>query len=440
MKKWMILLLLILVTGLVTAATADETIAVRVGDMTYTTEEVQEYIDIMAMNIQYSLGKTVSQIYPDGEHEAFLEDVAEHFITKGIVESKAHELGLDQLSKNETEELRYIAQENYEQLWQMFSEQLKQQSDIADTDLERVVTQVMNEAGYSLDAMLNDVQLLLKENRLIEKFCGEIEVTDEEVRAFYEENYLNPAKEKYENNVPLFEQEVLLQAGTTAYAPEGYFYIKYILLNPSEEVSRPVEDAEWALMELEEKANQAQADLNTAALDESADLEAARKTYAEIGKQITEAQSALDAAKKTAETGYVPLAEIVRAAMSDGVSFESLMAQYSTVSDMNGEDQPGYPFHPDSTLWDKRLSEQVKKLEKQGDVTDPVYAVGGIYLVCRMGDMQCGAYEPDADTLDQLKENLLQERQNAALDELVAEWRDGYEIETDTSGLIFPIN
>ena len=47
---------------------------------------------------------------------------------------------------------------------------------------------------------------------------------------YYEQQYVSVYRARYEDDIPLFEQEVLLSGGQTYYIPEGYRRIKHIVM------------------------------------------------------------------------------------------------------------------------------------------------------------------------------------------------------------------
>ena len=441
-KPFMILFALFLSLTLFTfTAFADDAVAIRVGDRTYSVSEVQQYVDRAAVSLQNNLGMTLSAIYGGDEAQAFLQDAAGHFVTMGMIERKADELGLSRLTREEEDSLWDFAREYYEQLWQQMSEKISTAyPDLEDADLEEIITETLETSGYTLDEVYNDARLTLIEGRLIERFCGEIAVTDEDAAAYYQEVYVQPDRELYENDILTFEQNVLFGGLTSCYVPEGYFYIKYILLNPTETAKGSVTVAQDRLEACQLELENARTALGLAALEQE-DPDALGKAgaaYQAAEQAAADAEAALEDAKSAAEAEYESFYDLIAAALESGTSFEELMTQYSVLSDMTSAGEPGYPFHPDSVIWDPRLAEAARGLKRYGDLTHPIYALDSIYLVCRMDDMVTGAYEPDAETMTQLKDNLLLEKQTGKLDELIEEWKSGVEIEMDISGLKMP--
>lgn len=407
----------------------------RVGDQSYTVEEVQRYIDRAALNLQMTVGMEAADIYEDPQE--FLSEAAEYFVTKKILEDKFAEYGLDELSEDDEQALNLAAQQAYEQIWQAVSKQIEENyPDFADGD--RVVTETMETAGYSMDDLYDAARRELLQQRLLKQLCPDTDMTIEEARDWYLQEQVEPCRERYESDVPLFEQEILIPGSMSAYVPEGYYYIKYISLKPDGDIADALQDAELTVIETAKEKQAAYDALAQAALMEDADPAAAREGYRKAEQALQEAESVLETAIAAAEEAFQPMADVVKTAMNDGVSFEELINRYSSRPEMNSADEPGFPFHPDSEVWDARIREAATGLKRYGECTDPVYSSGSIFIICRMDDMAGGAYEPTGEELDSIRENLLLVKQAQELEALVQEYRREYDISIDISQLSMP--
>ena len=425
----------ILILFMAVSALAEAPVAVRVGDKSYTVEEVQRYIDHAALNVQMAVGAEVSGIYED--REEFLSTAAEYFVTKTIVEDKCTEYGILPLSEDNEHMLNLAVQDAYEQVWQELSKQIREAyPDLTDSD--RLVTETMEESGYSMDDLYETARLELLRQLLLAELCPELDVTDEEALAWYTENMVAPYRERYENNVPLFEQEILFTGAQSTYLPEGYFYVKYITLDPDGEIAEALEGAELAVSEAEAEKQAAYDALAQEALIEDGDTATARERYRIAEQALEDAESAMKTASAAAEEAFRPMSDVVQAAMNDGVTFEELIARYSTDSEPASVDEPGFPFHPDSEIWNARLREAIAELTRYGECTDPVYSAGSLYIVCRMDEMAGGDYQPDEEELENIHQKLLMLKQAEKLDALLQEWRGAYEISVDVSQLTMP--
>ena len=431
-KRWVIVLCLLIA---LCASAAAEEIAVRVGEQTFSTEEIQTYMDKVGKSAGTSFGMFIAD---DGASsgEEFLNDAAEYFVTMGVVMQKLADLGLDSISEAEENDLRRYARETYEQIWQEMLARVQEAYPELE-DAETAVTETVEDAGYAMDDIYQQGLISLRNQRLIDVYCKDITLEDGEAEAYYEEKIVKPDRDKYESDVPRFEQEVLFAGGSSAYVPEGYFYIKYIVLEPDADASEAVFAAQETLAACEADCAAAREELTDAAVEGDVPEEL-RKRYQALAEAQEKARAALEEKLCAAEEVYAPVADLVQREVNEGTPFEELIEKHSVLQDMVEADDPGFAFHPDSQIWDERLAEAVEKLEKYGDCTPPVYALDSVYIVCRMDDMRCGAYAPAEETMQGFGEDILYAKQLEALGELIEEWRQEMEVEVDLSGLRVP--
>lgn len=411
-------------------------VAVRVNDAVFTVSEVQRYADESAQNIELMTGMSVSEIYDTASHVDFLTDVAEHFVTGAISDAKLKEMGMYELTEEETEALREYARENYDAIWQQLNERVKEAYPDAG-NMEAYVSEVIESAGYTMDGIFESGARSVRQGRLIDAFCGDVLITEEEAVAFYEENYVKPDREKYENDLNLFEADVLLGGASSAYIPEGYFYIKYITMRPNETSQNEMMLAQNKFAECVKATEAAYQALALAALNEEP-TDGPRETYRVALAAEEEASAALTKALERVETDFLPIYEAIRSDMEAGSSFEDEMQKHSIDAEMSSSGEKGFPFHPESILWESHLSEKVSALQKKGDMTGPVFTSGRVVIACRMDDLPAGAFQMSEEEKNQIMQGLLEEKQMKQLDMLINEWRKDFDIEIDISGLVFP--
>lgn len=435
MKPVILAVLLTVILPAAGFASADDGVAVRVNDREFSVETVQRYINETAANMPLTIGQTAQELFA-GAHEEFLKAAAEHFVTVAIVEDKLKEKGLDKLSDEESESMQDYARQAYEQIWQSVSEQLKEEYP-EEPQTDRLVTETMENAGYSMDGIYEKAVQNLMLERFAAAYCPEVTVTEEELREFYRTSYIEPDRELYENNIPLFEEKVLYSGESSTYIPEGYYYVKFIALKTSDERAGAITRAEEALAAARAESQLAQAALTEAALADQ-DLTEVRARYQAAQEAERQAEAALAESERQAETDYAPMADLVRTALANGETFESLIGKHSIQQLYTGRDEAGFPFHPASENWEEGVRERIAALTKAGECTDPVYTNGTVCIYCRMDDLVCGEYEPDEAAWEELRSSLLEAKQSEATNEKVAEWRGDYQVMIDLSVLTFP--
>lgn len=437
MKKRCLLLLFVLIFFCTRAVLAEDSIAVRVGDRTFTRTQVQKYINQTALSMELASGESISAIYSPDEQADFIQLAAGHFATLGVLREKLAENGLENISPEEETQLNEFARTWYEEVWQNLSERLAQA--YPDEDIpESFVTRVMIEMGYSMDDIYDIGLTQIQEKRLIDLYCSDIQVTEEEARAYYNENNVKKDKEKYENDLTQFEVDVLLNGGSSCYTPDGFYYIRFLMLTPNNDRTRQIEIAQYAVEDAEQRLEEANTQLTAAALDDSKDLEGARQAYQSARDEADRAQAVLDQTRKAAAEDYAPLMEIVRATLKNGADFSTVITMYGAEGNDTAMGENGQPFHPQSVIWDPDFVAEVSKLQHPGDLTGPFFAGNGIYIVERGEDIPGGAYEPGAEELEQIRAELLYERQVIRLNELSDRWRTDMDVSVDLTGLEFP--
>lgn len=436
MKKLFALLLAAMLICTAALSTAEEAVAVRVGKRTFTRQQVQKYINQVTLNIELASGQKLTDLYAADERQQFLMDAAEHFVTVGILREKLKEAGQDQLTEYEQSELNEYARTMYDEVWNSFFDRLTE----AYPDLEfeaSFVTEVMEEAGYSMDDIYEIGLLSIQEQRLFDLFCADITITDEELLAYYDEHFVAPDREKYQNNIAQFELDIVLQGGSSGYTPEGFYFVKFLAFDPSPEYEPAITAAQEALTGCMQKQQEINGAVVSAVLD-GTDVEQLRAQLLEAQTAVDAAQAELDAAKAAAAADYEPMMVIVRQAMSDGVSFDELIDMYGNANSSRQYSDDGFPFHPQSAVMDEDFVQEVTQLAKKGDVTGPFYAGSRVYIVYRDNDVKSGAYEPDQETMESLRAALLYDRQQTRLNELTAQWRNDVDVVIDITGLEFP--
>lgn len=437
MKKRCLLLLSALMIFWSCAVMAEDSIAVRVGNRTFTRSQVQKYITQTAMSLELASGESMAAMYTPDEQADFIQLAAEHFVTLGVLREKLAENGLETISAEEESQLNEFARSWYEEVWQNLSERLAQA--YPDEEIpESFVTRVMIETGYSMDDIYEIGLMQIQEKRLIDLYCGDIQVTGEEARAYYNENNVEKDKEKYGNDLTQFEVDVLLNGGSSCYTPDGFYYIRFMMLQPNSDRTRQIEVAQYAVEDAEKLLEDANAQLTAAALDDGKDLEDARQAYKNAQDEADRARATLDQTRKAAAEDYAPLMKIVRAALKDGADFGTVISMYGTEGNDAAMGENGQPFHPQSVIWDPDFVAEVSKLQEPGDLIGPFFAGNGIYIVERGADIPGGAYEPEAEEMEQIRDELLYERQVVRLNELSDQWRAEMDVSVDLTGLEFP--
>lgn len=136
---WMLVTLLLL-----SFAQAEEPLAVRVGDVSYSPEVVR-FSYQSALDYYAAMGIELSQ----ADRKQLAADTIDHFIGLGLIENKLREAGQDIITEEQAQSLRTCAQNLYESVWQGLYQELTASGEEVS---EAQVSQWLEKQGYTVDA------------------------------------------------------------------------------------------------------------------------------------------------------------------------------------------------------------------------------------------------------------------------------------------------
>lgn len=423
-RRLTLLIALVLLCGLSALAEADDPVAVRVGDAEYSRSLVQ-----FAYTSSLDVVKAFNGEVPEEDRQALLTSTIERMIGIGVIENKLKELGQYDFTEDELATLEYSARQQYEQTWQELYNVLHEQDERI---TEEEVTQWLADEGYSVDAFYREALVNERQFRMIALYCDDVVLTQSEVQAFYMETYVKPEREKYEHDIDLYESEIVAKNSEAFFVPEGYRYMKHILLPLPDEVKQ-------ALKPYRQRGQSALRDAQTK-YAELAEAAATAQTMEDIAVQqatYQEARSALDAAQEAYNEKLkdaLPLVKDTTDAIYEryeaGILFEDLIREYSSDQTWQAIDDPGFPFHPDSKNWEAVVHDAVEALQKPGDISDPVVTDAGVYVFCYMSDVPAGVHVLTDEEQAAVENAAVYAAQIEKLQTLLQDWQSDYEIET----------
>ncbi len=419
-----VLLLSLLLTTCISALSesAEDPVVVRVGDITFTQSEVQ-FGYVSSLDVLKAFNGEVT----DEDRQVLLEGTIQRAVDIGVAECKLKQLGKYDFTEEELSTLQYSAQQAFDQTWQELYKRA-QEEDVETTEAE--ITHWLEESGYTVDAYFREAQITERQYRLVEMYCSDIVLKQSDVDDFYMENYVEPDREKYENDIDLYDSEIALTNSEAFFVPEGFRYIKQIVLplpdgfedqlKPYERrVKSRLQDAQTVYLELADAAAEAET------MEDFAEQKAAYKAARE---KMEEARQAYLAKLKEAVPQVQDTVDTIRQATEAGIRFEDLIKKYSI--DQQYVEGNGFQFHPNSKRWPEPFGEAIAAMEKPGDLSEPVASVDGVHIFCYMGDVPAGVHTLTDEERAALEQSALRAAQKKKLDELVQEWKADYEIET----------
>ena len=431
--KWyvhtsMIFILILLLCGSAWAeSVADDPVVVRVGDFSYSQSQLQASLD-NALEISEMLRGDA----PSEEEKAVrLETAIESYIGMGIIENKLTEAGKNDFSETELEDLNQAASSKYDEFWQLLYQQMQKANESVE---EKDVTETMEAMGYTFEAILNEYILQARQNRAIELFVGDFALSQDQVDTYYEEQFVAPDREDYKDDLEKYEMEILANDNDSFYTPEGYRYIRQIVLQYPEEAISACKRLQIQMSRAAQSLTKALQTLTLAATEFDGTTDAiseAKTAYDSAAQQMTDAQNQyMDALRQATEPLVKDQIDEIMAQFNAGIDFGTLLNKYSTDrtdKNLNGD---GYPFHPDSPNWPQTFTDAARALEKPGDISEPVYTEQGVHILYYAGDVPAGDHVLTDDERKLLNAAALRYYQLEKLDGLQEGWRADYEIET----------
>lgn len=419
-----VLFLSLLLTTCISALSesAEDPVVVRVGDITFTQSEVQ-FGYVSSLDVLKAFNGEVT----DEDRQVLLDGTIQRAVDIGVAECKLKQLGKYDFTKEELSTLQYSAQQAFDQTWQELYKRA-QEEDVETTEAE--ITHWLEESGFTVDAYFREAQITERQYRLVEMYCSDIVLKQSDVDDFYMENYVEPDREKYENDIDLYDSEIALTNSEAFFVPEGFRYIKQIVLplpdgfedqlKPYERrVKSRLQDAQTVYLELADAAAEAET------MEDFAEQKAAYKAARE---KMEEARKAYLAKLKEAVPQVQDTVDTIRQATEAGIRFEDSIKKYSI--DQQYVEGNGFQFHPNSKRWPEPFGEAIAAMEKPGDLSEPVASDDGVHIFCYMGDVPAGVHTLTDEERVALEQSALRAAQKKKLDELVQEWKADYEIET----------
>ncbi len=427
-NSFITMLVFMILLCLPTAGTAladDGPVAVRVGEVSYPLSLAQFAYQ---SGIDAAVGLSLETL-TDEDRQMILDSTMERLTQNALLENRMREKGKADFTDAEQEIMRSMAQSRYEQLWQGLYQKLRESSEDV---TEKQVSEWMNKQGYTVDAIFREYRIQELQFRAFEMYCKDVTITTKDVAAYYENTYVAPDRERYEHDVPLYEKEILLKNNEAFFVPEGYRYIKHILLAYPDDLMdalRPYAERLKAAQEKLQEAYQSLADAATQ-VAEMNDLLPWREAYDEAKAEETGAEQAYLDKREEALDMLKPVTDEIIRRYQAGEPFENLMKEFSTDKNFQSPEEPGFPFHPESTNWPEAFRAAAAELEKPGDLSQPVATDTGIHIIQYAGDMATGAHALTDEEQKALEEAALYAARLDRLHTLMETWKQDYEIET----------
>ena len=380
----------------------------------YQNQQMNSYYQMLGLTGSFSTDEnTVAQ------------EVLASYTNSLVAKHKAAELGFDQMTEEENQEIQETAEKNYEELLTEIKDHyLADSASLDEAELRQKAMEYANENGMStLENYLDSAKIEKSVEKLRADTVKAVTYTQEELQAKLDEEAA-ANKTTFESNPDYYGY--YLNNGTPVYynAP-GYRMVKQVLVKFTEEDNTALTEKNTELSQAKTALNDAQSALTEAA--EDADKTALQAAVDEAQAKLDEVQAAYDALKETAYANIQAKAdEIYQKAIAEGADFDALVAEFN---EDTGMPAAGYAVREGYSFFVASFVDAAMALEKVGDVSEPVKSDYGFHIIQYSADITEGtvALETVSDTLGA---ELLSEKQDQAYADALAAWVSEAKVES----------
>ncbi len=263
----------------------------------------------------------------------------------------------------------------------------------------------------------NYVQMVLDSelmNAIGEDLSKSLQLTEEEVKAKFDEMVAQD-QENFEGNA--YNYEIATLSGSEVYyRPSGFRGISHILLEVDSELMKNYQDLQ---AQLEEQNN----------AEEVAAQEGKEKPEGEV----TVTQEQIEEAKAEILSSVQATVDEIMAKLEGGATFASLVEEYGKDPGMTTEPYKteGYATHMDSMTIEQAfvVGAFSEKMQKIGDVSDPVVGTRGVHILEYTKDIPSGAVELTEELKGKITDLVKNEKVKNLYNDEITKIVEGTEIE-----------
>ena len=404
-----------------------QTVVLDVNGKTYTKGELQLMVEDERAYQEYLYANQygVELDVKDPEIVSQVQDiVVDNVVWQAVLEQKLAEEGYLNLTDEELAQAEQGAKDAYQSYVDLFVTNYFADSELPEDEKFAAAEEMMiAEGGYpTLEELLENEKLLAADEKFFQQIVANVTVSDEEVRAAYDER-VAAMQAEYEMNPYYYDMDVN-EGATIYYNPAGYRYVKHILLMlPEADQTRLDElDAQIQAKQGEISALQASVD----AADATDDLE----------DELVALQLEYDTVRNAAFDNLQPKVEEVQAKIAEGQDFDALIQEYGEDPGMTEEPalSKGYLIGYTSSDYVASFQEAAMGLANVGDVSEPVMSDYGIHMIKYISEVEEGPV-PFELVQELLTAETLAARQNEAYENAVAVWVNEANVKFDKKKL-----
>ena len=395
MKKGLALVLAMIMVFACACASAEE-VVLKLGDRQVTLEEVQSRIQ---SELQYRANVYAMYGYSyDVESEANIAEVRDAVITslkqQIALLAKAEEMGLDQLTEEETLAVQEQGQLDFDEAVAYVKNYMVTGAEGMDDEaVTQAVVERLAQMGITPEIYAENEKNKLTESKMRAWAVQDVTVTDEEIKAEYDAR-VEKDRSAYEGNAGLWT-DAAINGTSLYYTPAGVRRVKQILTKFREEDQEAISAAQQQLNSIAGSGTE---------------------------EEIAAANKALEDAR---EAGFASLDEEVDAILAaldaEGADWQALMDEKNQDPGMQTYPQ-GYAVAAGMSRFDPAFLEAAMALENPGDHSGKIRGNSyGYYIIRYDSDEPEGAVALE-DVKQDIADELLAAKQNETYKAAVEQW------------------
>ena len=442
-------------------------------DIVYTKGQVLDEVDyqLTYMAAIYSAFGMAYDITDPGLVSQTKDDVMDMLVEDAVSTLKAQELGLDQFTEEELQEISDAVDADMASTRESIQAEEFADSQLEEAELSAALDARMAELNLTREVYEQSHQHAKMLEKLEDYVIADVAVTPEELQAAFDEEVA--AQQASYDATPSSFVTAMNNGSTIYYAPAGVRLVQQILLQflPEDQavidaVDSALADAQSRVTSLsssleaalgtdagitaQELADQVQVTLETPAAGPSAlatvsDLTAnfAQEVSAEaqdLAQQLATAQAEVaffeGQLADAQEAGWANLketAESIHAQLSQGADFEAMIDAYNEDPGMDegstARENGGYAVCEGYTSFDEDFLNAAMALDQVGDISNLVRSQFGIHILRYAADVPQGPVALET-VQEGLESSLLSEKQTQTYDDQIAAWIEEADVTT----------
>ncbi|GHU65330.1 hypothetical protein FACS1894184_00910 [Clostridia bacterium] len=284
--------------------------------------------------------------------------------------------------------------------------------------------------GLTRDMILQSARDVQISDKLKEEVTKDVTISDADIEAAADTRRTEQ-KTKYDATPASYSTDAM-NGLTILYRPEGYRYVKNLLVGLPDETRTEIESINTQLSNNaynRYSLEQQKASFGTL-------TEADEQTFNSLLVSLDEIDADLntqmaDALSKGKEQIKARAEEALAAAKADGADFDALIVKYGTDPGMQEEPfkTTGYPVSESTTSFVTEFKDAAMALAKPGDISELVETNNGYHIVQYASDIPAGDV-PTADVKDALSDELLTARKDEQYNQAMTDWTTAANIKT----------